>query len=85
MLTEFLRLLCVLSDGSIQDAACNVRVVGRLEGYNGFTLEVKKTTHSIALMTDLSQHTKPPRSFLPAFYLNFLLLGTYRHLERGRR
>ncbi|EPB68478.1 protein tyrosine kinase [Ancylostoma ceylanicum] len=56
-------LLCVLADGTVQDAACNVRVVGRLEGYDGFTLEVKKTTHSVALMTDLSQHTKSPRTW----------------------
>ncbi|EYC09412.1 hypothetical protein Y032_0060g3101 [Ancylostoma ceylanicum] len=62
-LSSSTKLLCVLADGTVQDAACNVRVVGRLEGYDGFTLEVKKTTHSVALMTDLSQHTKSPRTW----------------------
>ncbi|VDM75335.1 unnamed protein product [Strongylus vulgaris] len=52
------KLLCSLPDGSDQDAACNVRVVGRLEGYSGFALEVKKTTHSVALMTERSQRSR---------------------------
>ncbi|VDL75063.1 unnamed protein product [Nippostrongylus brasiliensis] len=46
---------CVLPSGSMQDPNCNVRVVGRLGGYEQFTVNARKTTHSIALMTDQSQ------------------------------
>ncbi|WKY14224.1 hypothetical protein Q1695_000064 [Nippostrongylus brasiliensis] len=49
------KLQCVLPSGSMQDPNCNVRVVGRLGGYEQFTVNARKTTHSIALMTDQSQ------------------------------
>lgn len=55
------RLLCVLPSGTVKDAGCSVRIVGRLGDYNEFTLNVKKTTHSIALMTDQAQHAKSSR------------------------
>ncbi|KAK6764785.1 hypothetical protein RB195_024919 [Necator americanus] len=58
ILSSSTRLLCILSDGSVQDVACNVRVVGRLGGYEDFTLEVKKITHNVALVTDRFRYTE---------------------------
>ncbi|ETN68465.1 hypothetical protein NECAME_15805 [Necator americanus] len=63
ILSSSTRILCILSDGSVQDVACNVRVVGRLGGYEDFTLEVKKITHNVALVTDRFRYTESHRKW----------------------
>ncbi|KAJ1373186.1 hypothetical protein KIN20_035532 [Parelaphostrongylus tenuis] len=83
------RLSCILLDDSVHDTSCPIRVVGRLANYDDFTLYVKKTTHSVALMTDHLSRAKSSRTWKIALaiivvVLILIVLGIIIYLARNR-
>lgn len=51
-LSSDLKLHCFLADGSEQDASCEVRIAGRLQDYDSFSMKAPKVTNSVGVGTE---------------------------------